>query len=144
MCPPLRERAPGHQASPRYRLLEPPWCLVPRGPEGYRPVNDCVREGRDFPSGLQYELLSQVAVRNGGHDLGDAANLAGEVGSHHVDVVREVLPGTRDSRDLGLPTKLSVCTDFASDTRDLAREGAQLFDHRVDGVLQLEDLTPGV
>src|SRR4029450_9578959 len=90
------------------------------------------------------ELLSQVAVGDGGHDLGDAADLAGKVGSHHVDVVREGLPGTRDSRDLGLPTKLAVRTYFASDARDLARESAELFDHRVDGVLQLEDLTPGV
>ena len=63
-----------------------------------------------------------------------------EVGGHHVDVVGEVFPGARDSRDLGLPTELAVGTDFASDAGDLAGEGAELFDHRVDGVLQLEDL----
>src|SRR4029077_20977501 len=73
-------------------------------------------------------------------DLGDAADLAGEVGGHHVDVVGEVFPRARDSRDLGLPTEFAVRPDFASDAGNLARKGAELFDHRVDGVLQLEDL----
>jgi len=118
--------------------------LVREGPERVRHVIDSVGERRDFPSSLQHQLLSQVAVRNRGYDLGDAADLAGEVGGHHVDVVRKVFPRTRDSWDLGLATKLAVGSDFASDARHLARENAELFDHCVDGVLQLEDLTPGI
>ena len=39
-------------------------------------VVDGVGERRDFPSSLQHQLLSQVAVRDRGHDLGDAADLA--------------------------------------------------------------------
>src|SRR5687768_7505205 len=118
--------------------------LIREGPEGGGHVVDGVRERRDFASRLQYQPLRQVAGRDGGHDLGDAAHLAGEVGRHHVDVVREVFPCARDAGDTGLPAKPAIRADFASNARDFAGEGAQLFDHRIDGVLQFEDLAPGV
>src|SRR5262249_21383785 len=43
------------------------------------------------------QLLGQVAVRDGGDDLDDAAHLRGQVRGHEVDVVGEVLPGAADA-----------------------------------------------
>src|SRR3712207_9019302 len=42
----------------------------------------------------------------------------------------------------GLAAELALGADLARDARDLVRERAQLVDHRVDRVLQLEDLAP--
>ena len=42
-------------------------------------------------------------------------------------------------RTLRLAAELALGADFARHARDLAGEGIQLIDHRVDGVLQLED-----
>ena len=61
-------------------------------------------------------------------------------GGHDVDRVGEVLPGAGDAGHLGLAAELALGADLARDARDLGGERAQLIDHRVDGVLQLEDL----
>src|SRR6185312_7592624 len=86
------------------------------------------------------DLAGQVAPGDGGRDLGDVADLAGQVRRHRVDVVGQVLPDAGHALDLGLATQLAVAADLARDARDLAGERVQLIDHRVDGVLQLEDL----
>jgi hypothetical protein len=44
------------------------------------------------------------------------------------------------SRHVGLAAELALGADLARDARHLGRERAELVDHRVDGVLQLEDL----
>src|SRR5207247_2020667 len=59
---------------------------------------------------------------------------------HEVDGVREILPRTGDAADVGLPAELSFRTDLTRDTSDFGGEGVKLIDHRVDGVLELEDL----
>ena len=41
---------------------------------------------------------------------------------------------------LGLAAELALGADLAGDARHLGGEGVQLVDHRVDGVLELEDL----
>ena len=41
---------------------------------------------------------------------------------------------------VGLRAELALGADLARDAGDLGREGAQLIDHRVDRVLELEDL----
>ena len=41
---------------------------------------------------------------------------------------------------VGLAAELALGADLAGDARDLGGEGAELIDHGVDGVLQLEDL----
>ena len=63
------------------------------------------------------DLLAQVAIGDGGCDLGDVADLVGEVGGHEVDVVGQVLPRARDPRYLGLPAELAL------GARPLARRG---------------------
>src|SRR5205807_119812 len=56
-------------------------------------------------------------------------------------VVGQVLPCPRYALDLCLAAELAFRTHFARDSCHLVGEGAQLIDHRVDRVLQLEDLT---
>src|SRR5207245_6939033 len=77
-------------------------------------------------------------------DVGDVADLRGQVAGHRVDVVGEVLPGAGDLFDVGLTAELALGADLARDTRDLGGEGAQLIDHAVDGVLEVEDLAADV
>src|SRR5690606_33956034 len=60
--------------------------------------------------------------------------------SYQVHVVGEVLPGTGDAAHLRLATELAFGADFARHTGYFGCEGVQLIDHRVDGVLELEDL----
>src|SRR5207249_51925 len=64
----------------------------------------------------------------------------GEVGGHRVDVVGEVLPGPGHAFHLGLAAEPALGADLTGDARHLAGEGIELVDHRVDGVLQLQDL----
>ena len=64
----------------------------------------------------------------------------GQVAGQQVDVVGEVLPGAGDALDVGLRAELALGADLPRDAGDLGGEGPQLIDHRVDGVLELEDL----
>ena len=114
--------------------------LIGEGAQRVGHVVDGVGERRDLAPRLEDQLLREVAVGDRGHDLGDAAHLAGQVGGHHVDVVGEVLPRAGDAGDLRLAAELALGADLARDAGDLAGEGAELLDHRVDGVLELEDL----
>ena len=86
------------------------------------------------------DLLRQVAERDGGRHLGDVADLAGQVLGHQVDVVGEVLPGAADALDAGLAAELAFGADLARHARHFRGERVELIDHRVDGVLQLENL----
>ena len=107
-------------------------------------VVDRVLELRFRPSRVDLELLREVAVGDGGDHLDDAAHLGGEVRGHEVDVVGQILPGAGDALDVGLAAELSLGADFLRDARDLRGEGVELIDHRVDGVLQLENLAADV
>src|SRR5207302_1007494 len=89
-------------------------------------------------------LLRDALPIYGRRDLGDVPDLAGEVGRHRVDVVRERLPRPRDTGHLGLPAELALGADLARDARHLVGERAELVDHRVHRRLQLEDLAPRV
>ena len=100
-------------------------------------------ERADLALGHEHQLLGQVAAGDRRDDLADAAHLVGEVGSHQVDVVGQILPGARDTRHPSLTAKLTLRADLAGDAGHLRRECPQLLDHRVDGVLELEDLSLG-
>ena len=68
----------------------------------------------------------------------------GQVRGHQVDVLGQVLPRARDALDLGLAAEDALGADLARDAGDLGRERAELVDHRVDRVLELEDLAARV
>ena len=59
-----------------------------------------VLQQQDFAAHVDRDLLRQVAAGDRGRDLGDVADLRGEVGGHEVDVVGEVLPGAGHFRHL--------------------------------------------
>ena len=101
---------------------------------------DRVRELRDLSLRLDRELAVEVAVRDRGDDARDAAHLRRQVRRHEVHVVREVLPGAADALHARLAAELSFGADLARDARHLVRERGELVDHRVDRVLELEDL----
>ena len=52
----------------------------------------------------------------------------------------EILPGAGDAAHLGLAAELALGADLAGDARHFGGEAVELVDHRVDGVLQLENL----
>ena len=101
---------------------------------------DGVLQLEDLALHVDRDLARQVAARHGGRDLGDVAHLAGQVRRHEVDVVGQVLPGAGDAGDDRLAAELAFGADLARDARHFRGERVQLVDHRVDGVLQLEDL----
>jgi hypothetical protein len=81
---------------------------------------------------------------NGRGDLGDVADLGGEVAGEQVDVVRQVLPGAGHARHHRLAAEPPFGADLARHARHLAGKGAELLDHRVDGLLELQDLAAHV
>src|SRR5207245_2380475 len=105
---------------------------------------DGVLQLEDLAPDVDGDLLGEVAVGDGRGDVGDVADLAGEVRGDGVDAVAEVPPAAALSPYPALFGALSFGTHLARDAGDLGREGAELVHHRVDGVLQLEDLAPDV
>ena len=75
---------------------------------------------------------------------GDVAHLVGQVAAHRVDRVGQVLPGAGDAGHDRLAAELAFGADLARDARHFGGERAQLVDHRVDGLLQLQDLAAHV
>ena len=84
---------------------------------------DGVLQLEDLALDVDGDLLREVAVRDGGRDVGDVSDLAGQVAGHRVDVVGEVLPRARDAGDLGLAAELAFGADFAGHARDFRGEG---------------------
>ena len=101
---------------------------------------DGVLELEDLALDVDGDLLRQVAVGDGRGDVGDVAHLGGQVAGHEVDAVGQVLPGAGDAAHVGLAAQLAFGADFAGHAGDFSGERAELVDHRVDGVLELEDL----
>src|SRR5207247_2042291 len=90
------------------------------------------------------DLLGEVTLLDRGRDLGDVADLAGQVAGHDVHVVGQVLPDAADALHLGLTAEVAFGAHLAGDTRDLVAERIELVDHSIDGVLELEDLPPHI
>src|SRR5205823_5463761 len=101
---------------------------------------DRVLEREDLALDVDGDLAAEVAARDRGRDLGDVADLPTRRSCDLVDVVGEVLPGAGDAGDLGLAAELALGADLAGDARDFGGEAVELIDHRVDRVLELEDL----
>jgi hypothetical protein len=114
--------------------------LLGEGEQRVRHAVDRFGQRGHFAFGLDGQLLAQVAGRDRGHDLHDAAHLVGQVCRHDVDGVGEVLPGAGDVGHDGLPPSLpSVPTSRATRVH-FGSERPELVDHRVDGVLELQNL----
>ena len=99
---------------------------------------------KDFARHVHRDLLRQVAAGDRGRDVGDVAHLRRQVRRHEVDVVGQVLPGAGDAGHLGLAAELAFGADLARDARHFGGERVELVHHRVDGVLQLQDLAADV
>src|SRR6185312_998102 len=115
--------------------------------EGVELVDHSVQrflELKDFARHVHGDLLRQVAFGHGGGDLGDVADLAGQVRRHRVDAVGEVLPGAGDAAHQRLSAELALGADLARDARHFARKRVELVDHRVDRVLELKDFAAHV
>src|SRR5205823_4098768 len=95
--------------------------LVREGPQGVGHAVDGLGQSGDLALGLDGDLLGQVAAGHRGGDLGDVADLAGQVAGHEVDVVGEVLPRAGHTLDLGLPTEDPVGAHLAGHAGDLGR-----------------------
>ena len=86
------------------------------------------------------DLLREVAVGHRGGDLGNVPDLGGQVAGHRIHVVGQVLPHTGDAGHLRLAAQSAFGTDFSGDTGHFRGEGVELVHHRVDGVLELQNL----
>src|SRR5207248_2851835 len=100
---------------------------------------DGVLELEDFAADSDGDLLRKLSLTRRSSDLGDVAHLPGEVAGHQIHAVGQVGPSAGDPLDLRLPAELALGTHFARDARHFGGEAVQLVDHRVDGVLQLEN-----
>src|SRR4029079_66946 len=101
---------------------------------------DGVLQLEDLALHVHGDLPAEVAAGHRGGHLRDVPHLGGEVAGHEVHAVGERLPGPGDSRHLRLTTQAALGADLAGDAAHLAGEAVQLVHHRVDGLLQLEDL----
>src|SRR2546430_2433854 len=95
-----------------------------------------------FTSTVIFLERSPLATALG--DVGDVAALAGQVAGHEVHAVGQFLPRARHAGDARLAAEPAVRADLAGHARHLRGERAELVDHCVDGVLELEDLAPHV
>src|SRR5262249_6515494 len=86
------------------------------------------------------DLLGEVTAGDRGRHLGDVADLGREVAGHEVHAVGQVLPGSGDAGHLGLAAQLAFGSHFAGHASYFAGESVELVYHRVDGVLELQDL----
>src|SRR5207302_1001256 len=98
-----------------------------------------VLELTDLAFHFHSDLPGQVAFGNGRRDVGDVAHLVGEVARHGIHIVGQVLPRPAYASDLGLATELPLGPHLAGDTSHFRREGIQLVDHRVNGLLELQE-----
>ena len=105
---------------------------------------DRVFQFKDLALDIDGDLLGEIAVGDRGGDVGDVADLGGQVAGHRVDVVGQVLPDARDPLDIGLTAELAVGPDLASDAGHFAGERPELVHHRVDRVFQLKDLAADI
>ena len=119
----------GHARDLRSKRIE----LVHHGVDG-------VLELQDFAAHVDRNLAREVAPGHGRGHLGDVAHLGREVAGHEIDAVGEVFPRAADACHDRLAAKLSFRADFAGHARHFRGERAQLIHHRVDCVLQLENL----
>src|SRR5205823_11485508 len=99
---------------------------------------------QDFTAHVDRDLLREVAVGDRSRDLGDVADLRGEVRGHRVDALGKILPGAGDAEHVGLTAEPAFGTDLARHARDFTGKGVELVHHGVERLLQLKDFAGDV
>ncbi len=84
--------------------------------------------------------MAQITLGDGRCDLGHVPQLDRQVAGHGVHVIGEILPGTGHPLYLGLTTQLPFGTDLPGHPGYFRGKRAELINHGVDHVLDLEDL----
>ena len=105
---------------------------------------DGVLELKNFAFHVYRDLAREVPSRDSCGHIRDVANLSCKVRGHPIDIIREVLPCAGDAGDFRLAAEFALCAHFARHASHFGRKGAQLFDHGVDGVLELKNLSAHV
>ncbi len=72
----------------------------------------------DFTANIHGDFAGKVAVGDSDGDLGDVADLRGEIAGHRVHVVGQVLPGPSHTQHLGLSAELAFRAHFAGQAAD--------------------------
>src|SRR5207253_2478481 len=101
---------------------------------------DGVLQLQDLAAHGDRYLLREIPLRNRGRYFRDIPDLGRQVAAHHVDAVRQVLPSPSYPLNVRLSPESPFGANLADNTCHLRSEGAQLIDHRIDRVLQLQDL----
>src|SRR5207245_1148712 len=101
---------------------------------------DGVLQLQDLAFHVDCDFAVEFAACHGGSDLGDIADLRGEVTAHGVDGVGQVFPRSCHPRNGRLPTKPALGRYLACLAGRRSSDVVELVNHRVDGVLQLQDL----
>ena len=104
---------------------------------------DGVFQFENLATDVDRDLAREVAAGDRRGDVGDIADLRGEVAAHRVHGVGEILPGTGNAGHDGLTAELAIGADLAGDARDFRGKRAQLIDHRIDGFLELQGFRRG-
>ena len=117
------------------------------GGEGVQLVDhrvEGVLQLQNFALHVDCDLLRQISVCHGRRHIGDVANLASEIRRHGVDVVREILPRAGHAGHLGLSSQLAFRAHFTRYATHFTGEPVELIDHRIDGVLEFQNLAAHV
>ena len=120
--------------------------LLPVGPGGLAQVGhhqvDVVLELGHLAAGVDRNRLGQVALGHRTGHTGDGPHLGGEVTGQAVHALGQPLPGAGHPFHLGLAAQPAFGAHFPGHSGDLVRERGQLAHHRVERLLQLQDLAP--
>src|SRR5439155_1407060 len=99
---------------------------------------------QDLALDVHGNLFGEVPAGDGGGHVGDVAHLGGQVVSHQVHVVGQVLPRAGYPGNVRLAAEFPISTDLDRDPGHFRGETTKLFHHRVDGVLELENLAADI
>src|SRR5262249_52833727 len=102
---------------------------------------DGVLQLEDFALYIDGDFAREVAASDRRSHLAYFADLDCQIGRQQIDVVGQIFPCASHTGHDCLTTEAAFGADFTHDTRHFRGEGAQLVDHRVDGLLKLQDFT---
>src|SRR5262249_48685350 len=102
---------------------------------------DGVLQRENFALHIDGNLAREISLRHGGCHLPDLADLACQVRRHEAPAVSEVLPGAGYAGHRRLAAELAVRADLTRHAGHFGGETVKLIDHRVDGFLQLQELS---